>query len=977
MQVACAVLFSGAFAFQAFCSVLLADITQPDPGEVVFLQRITEYWKDGHIEDAKDQLRKYLSDYPSSPYLNEIRKMLGDVHLQEGSLEQALPYFEKITLHPRVEAKEALFLRRITEYWKEGHLEDAKNQLKAYLSSYPSSNYLSEILAMLGDLYLHEGALKEALACYEKITSDRCEHLTAVHRAETLYQLGRYDDLLLWASIHPYLIGSNQRIHLLLADTHYRKALQELNPDKVQQHASTALEHFSQNKELDKQWKLIVAYLTALKGEKISAAELYLSLSNEWPEKRDECVYHAASLLNVHDPKKAISLLQELGNRSTAFQKEAAFNELCLLYREKRYADFIERENLLAHLVDANFSLHLLFYKASSYFHLEKFDGAAGYFKQYLNSSPSSKEEIRYALQNLFYCGYKIGQPDLIDFALETWKEKFSLDEGYLEGLLASAEVYLKEKNYSAAANRLHEILDRFPSHLINEIALFNYAQVLLALENFEKGKEALESYLNRYPDSPRAKTLWQNLVYASSELLKTSEKGEQDALKANLVTVLQQAIKASDSDDDSIRNFRAHLAQLIFELGQHREALEQAEEYLRLYSNHPSAREMRLIQISCHLNIGSPIESLIDSFEAALHNEQNPDLQSRLHLQLFNAYLILENYESAADHLLSAHQNSNLSIKSENLIWLAEQMQKRNDLSIAKALLEEALCLETQHPLSSPSLHPLSLEEAALQLKDIYLSLEQREKARDLLLQLTHVQNTDNSTSWKFPRKIRFELADLYVSLGQYDQAVNLYDQLIGDAAFSQASFYLRAAILNRAKLQLKSLTEEEKKAGSVKVASILDTLKDLQIARNVESEPVHLEAALEYAAIRSRQVAKEEEQSKRMLFYLEKIKEDFSSGSTNIALDYLHRQEVLPEQATLIGHYLLYISAEIQRLHAEEAEKVNDRELASSLKALVKDTLQQLNKELTAHDHLLRERIVQSLAQIEQPPSQLEHID
>jgi TolA-binding protein len=971
MQAACTVLFSGAFAFQTFCGLLLAELPQPDPGEALFIQRIAEYWKEGHVEDAKEQLRKYLSDYPASPYLNEIRKMLGDTHLQEGSLEQALAYFEKITAPPRIEAKEALFLRRITEYWKEGHYEDAKKQLKAYLSSYPSSTYLSEILAMLGDLYLHEGSLKEAIDCYEKISSDRCEHLTAVNRAEALYHLKRYDDLLLWESIHPYLIGNNERIHLLLADTHYRKVLQEINPDNVQQHATAALGHFSQINQLDKGWKLIVAYLTALQGEKTAAAELYLSLANEWPEKKEDCLYHAASLLNVKEPKKAISLLQELGKTPTKYQKEAAFNELCLLYREKRYGDFIEREKSIGHLVDPRFSSYLTFYKATSSFHLEKFEEAANQFKLYLQSSPTSIEEIRYALQNLFFCGYKTAQPALVDFAIDHWKTRLPFDEGYLEGLLASAELSLKEKNYQVAATRFSEIVERFPSNLVHETALFNYAQVLLSLDNLEEGQKTLQSYLSRYPNTPRAPLAWQNLVYASMEILKKSEKGHQEALKANLALILEQAIKAAGpSNEDNTRLYRLHLTQLVFELGQCKEALAYAEDYLRLYSDHPSSRETRLIQISCHLTLGSPVESLIESFEAALQNESDPQIQSRLHLQLFNAYLTIEDYDSAAKHLLSVYKDNTLSIKAENLLWLAEQVQKHDDLTLAKDLLEKILCTEINPPLVHSSLNPLSIEEGAIQLKDIYLALGSPEKACDLLLHLVNLQKNDPSINWNFPRKVRFELAELLVSLKQNEEAMKIYDQLIGDAAFSQASFYLRSAILNRAKLQWKTLDEEEKGKESPLLTSILDTFKDLQIAKNVESEPVHIEAALEYAAIRSQQTSLEE-QPKRMLFYLERIKEDFSSGSSDLAITYLQQKTEWPKQAELIEHYLCYISAEVLRLQALLESKAGDQAKALSLEAESKDTLQQLTGKLSDSASLLQERVSHTLALLDEASS------
>ncbi len=383
MQAAYSLFFSGALALPIFCGFLLADPAPGvDPNEVQFIKRITEYWKDGHIEDAKEQLKAYLSNYPSSPYVNEVRTLLGDVYLQEGSYEEAFAYFEKIALPPQVDGREALFLRRITEYWKEGHIEDAKKQLKVYLLNYPASPYLNEVLAMLGDLCLQEGSLEDAVGYYEKITSPRCEQLTAMHRIEAYYHLGKFDTLIQWVQEHPSQATEQERMHLLVGDAHYRKVLKEENPASIQLHAKEALSRFAKIKDLDKNWRFVIAYLTARIGENGKAADLYLALAEEFPEKREEFLFQTAFLLNKDQPNKAIALLHEVADKASPLQKEAAFNELCLLYREKQYPEFLEREKALSSFVDEAHAMQFCFYKGSSHFYLEHYEEAAQYFAQ-------------------------------------------------------------------------------------------------------------------------------------------------------------------------------------------------------------------------------------------------------------------------------------------------------------------------------------------------------------------------------------------------------------------------------------------------------------------------------------------------------------------------------------------------------------------------------------------------------------------
>ncbi len=585
---------------------------------------------------------------------------------------------------------------------------------------------------------------------------------------------------------------------------------------------------------------------------------------------------------------------------------------------------------------------------------------------RFIQSPSPSKDELRFALQALFVSGYKTKQPKRIDLALQKWQESLELDDGYLEGLLASAELYLGEKNYEEASQRFREIVEKYSNNRIHEVALFDYAQTLLFLQRYREGKETFQIYLSTYQNAPRAAAAWQNLVFATVELLKTAEKGELEALRANLIVILQEALKIGDHfAEETLRLYRLQIAQLLFETGNFQEALVRTDEYLKLYPEHTSAREMRLIQVSCCITLNSPVQSLIEALEGAIKQEPDSNLRSRLHLQLFNAYLSQESLNAATEHLLSVYKSGNLTIKAENLLWLAEQVQNTHDLPLAKELLEKALGLPAEATEKS-DLDPLAFEEAILILKNLYLTLGEKEKARSALLTLAKRQSGELSIAWRYPRRTQFELAELHEQLGFVEEAMNVYDQLIGDAAFSQASFYLRASILKRAKIQLRTLSEEEKREGAPKLLSILSTLKDLQIARSVESEPIHLEAALEYASLRC-SLLPEAHKDRRMIFYLERIEEDFLSGSTETAANYLKDRSNWPEQDALISRYLRFIAAEIKRLQSIEAQKSGNSEFSHERKIEARQELAKLAEELDTRATMLQDRVNNALRRLD----------
>jgi tetratricopeptide (TPR) repeat protein len=856
---------------------------------------------------------------------------------------------------PKVGVKEALHLRKITEYWKEGHFEDAKQQLESYLAAYSESPYLNEVFAMLGDLYLQEGKLEEALDCYKKIESNECQSLTALHRAEVLYQLGRYEELIAWGEEKSDVLSMHERIHLLLGDCHYRAVLKDPSSAEAQNAAKAALSEFAKLKNLDKEWQLVVAYLNALSGRKLKAADLYLSLANEFPNRRDELHLQAAFLLEKEDPSKAISLLHEIALHPGALQKNAAFNELVLLFREKQYAEFLKVKEGASLLLDQDLSA-LIYYTGIAHFELGNYEAAAEFLEKFADATPNSKEEFKTTLRSLFYCGHKTQNTDLIKKALAIWRKELDLDEEYLNGLRISATSLLQAQDYASAKSALQEILDRFPSHAATQNALWDYSQALLCLNELYAAKKNLELFTQNFPQSPHIAGAWQNLIYLTTELLKSAASLETAALQGDLAAYLKEALKHSSLfDAETTRAYRLHLTHLLFDASEFKQASEMAANYINSYSAHPSCREVRFIQINSNLNLGLPLSSLIEPMQKALTDESDPDLAIKLHMQLFNAYVSQNDFVLAIEHLIAVYKDGSLPIKSENLLWLADAMLEDKDFALAKEIYAKALAKNT-------TLDPLVYEEATLKLKKLYLDDGDSHSALAVLTELNGWQQREPSLQWRHPKKVLFEIAELQESMGKREEAILSYDAVIGDDAFANSSYYQSASMLNKARLQLELLAATERREGSPQLICILGMLKDLSIARNVESEPIHLEAALEYATIRS-SLLPQAEQTKRMIFYLDRIEEDFLNETSDIGAAYQSMRQQMPEQNQLIEGYLQYIAAERKRLKAQEALKVGDAERHEALKAASKRELQTMSAGLTETSAQLKTRVAQSL--------------
>jgi tetratricopeptide (TPR) repeat protein len=308
---------------------------------------------------------------------------------------------------------------------------------------------------------------------------------------------------------------------------------------------------------------------------------------------------------------------------------------------------------------------------------------------------------------------------------------------------------------------------------------------------------------------------------------------------------------------------------------------------------------------------MGGEVQQFVFAAERALALLEKSPHREALQLHLFNAYLSLEEYERAASTLYQTFMIDGFLIQQENQLWLAHyylEKEQEKSVEIFRKILgvDESgrVCFDPDQT---------HFEKEALALAGL-VSVSEREP---LLTSLVEIQRGNTQLSWKNQDKALFELAKTLVELNQPEKALELLEEL---TAFSAPNSVLHAALLEKSRLLL---SQCKKETDNSTLQLVLSTLKDLQIQKDLGGEPVHLEAAFDYADLRVA-LAAAESQTEVALFFLNRMKEDFSD------LQYQEARLRFPEKDELFQVYMQCLEAEILCWESKEALEVGDKQQA-----------------------------------------------
>lgn len=732
-------------------------------------------------------------------------------------------------------------LKRIRDYWKEGDFSLAKKQIRLYLEKNPEGTLSEELHLLLGDLYLQEGNFVSALEEYAYLKSSDLQEKSFYNEAICLYETKQYKDLLtLTNSLSSQKqLTSDQKnsIRYLCAVS----LLESLDPDLSDK--AIALFESCKNTSFSAQAlpSLISLYLS--NGEDEKAADCYIDLAKVNIDQAPDLLFQAAILKAKTDPSLALELFQNVLSSSSLHKSSAAYNRLILLYQTKQFDELLSAYEETCLLFSPEEKQEASYLAGKSLYHLQEHEKAINYLIQTVeNSTFSENLKIEAALMALTSAKHLKNK----DFYKKIWDDvqSFSLDEPKkIELHLNYLDLLKDEKNQEELAKISEQFLANFPTYEDLMPVQLSRIYGLYRSNQWEPAKTALYTFMKTYPGHLSSELL-RLQMNCTSKLLENDPSYRKEWIELAKVTLQVPSLLGSEEKE----HYLLELTRNLFLEKQFSEALYTTGEFLTDFPSSSFLEEVELIQVLCYLE---DIEShLLFALQAEKFLDRYPEniQEPTLRIHLFNTYLEQASFakeplqtellDKAATHLYIVFDQKQHKIQKENIQWLADYYYNLSSLPKATILFE--------YLLQDLSLEAVT-EENVYKLSTLFSRNSDLEKKISLLEAWT-----TNKTSLHTPlqKHFLFDLAGTYKALNNSKKALELYDLLILSSGHSKIG---AESILERSKILFSNLTEEEKVEENPLCMEIIHHVKDLENQKNLSSEPLHLEAALEYVEYKS----------------------------------------------------------------------------------------------------------------------------
>lgn len=873
--------------------------------------------------------------------------------------------------------KEALVLRRITEYWKDGDYQTVKRQIVDFLEKNPDTSLHDHLHAMLGDLYFQQRQYQQALATYDLIGSPEIREKTFFNRLQAQFEARHY--LAVIEDADSYLKGHRSspietQVRYLLAEANFRHALKSKNMEEKVFYLKQAKPQYKilTQSKYSERVLFPLAEIHRLLREDERAASLYLSLAEKYPEHRERFLFQSAILqikLDKEEAAMTFARIHEMGGKRS---KLAAFNRLILLYQLEKYPEFLSYyEKVIRYMPDQKVPL-LKFYEGRCLYAMGDYAQATLPLEQFTSATAGRSKELKTAYLLLVNCSRYNKDLPLLERTLYSYKNAFPKDKDVPKVLMIHAQMCRENGDFTQALTDLRTLTEEYPGYEDAEGVMYDYALLLSQTDKWEESREKFLTFLDRYPHSERKNGAWRHLINCFIEEMKNPSETHSEKTKENFIHVLQDALREDTVLTEKERKqYALVMMKCLCELENYEEVISQLSSYLSDTIEQDLLAEAHLLMAICMQKTSSDLSLFIQHAQTALsYNSRLPEAEL-LHLELYNAYLCKSlattdpaNQEyflrQAAQHLFESEAWKDRTIKIDNLLWLADHYYQRakggdkEAFEKGQILFRDLLGFKQEGDTLNISSESLYLENEVLKYSHL-LAINGKHRERiQLLERLVNKQAEHSGLPWKLRRRCLFELGRAYEDNQQMHDALSTYKSLVKMGS-KQNSMIYHSAQLHLSKLQYSLLRASQRTSESPEMISILHTLKDLQIQKKLPSEPLHLEAALQYAEIRL-SLCNPEEAAKNALFFYQRMQDDFHSGEDPIAEEYNNLREAYPEKNDIFIAYMCYLDAQILKNQADLARKDEKVEKAVELQeAALKILDRLLEKKDTLRPYLL----------------------
>lgn len=872
---------------------------------------------------------------------------------------------------------EALFVRRILQFWKERDAVLVKAQILDFLKQYPESQYRDSLLVMFGDLEWGEGNYETALDAYNRVCAANLQDKIFNNRLDCLYRLGRYEDLkraldskgqfhqkellsrdeLLWlffyaeALLHQATGDSTEATESLVdqAKSHYQKLLE--SDHKVNAH-------------------LALGEIHVILGAPDQAAAHYLEASKGVPDREEELILQAAHLKGTYQPEDALILFERVRKMEGEKSGEAALAKAALLFKQEDYNELVEAAEELSINLDPREKYLLNIYIGRSFLALNRYESTIELLEPLKGVNYDNSEAQKTIYLTLIVSYEQLNMAKETIQAVDLFKEKFPSDEALPKVLYLEALSLKSLERYEEALALMELLIEDYPEDENRESLEFEHALVLFKLGRWQESRDGFVQFLKKYP----ATLLEYSAVsYAAHASVKKSEEEipPTKISREQLVTDLERVIAhPSSSSNPQKPKYLLLLAKADVELNNYDDAKKAAESYVSLYPRDEDLFQGYLLLASCCKEGDHDLVGFTDHGEHILRIK--PDYQDGevLRLNLFGAYLDLAKETSqkmdkeselyldlAADHLYHVMNQDSSLVKHENKLWLAnhyygksaegcndyyiDHLEDPEKLELAhKSIACYELSLIKNEKLNKENLH---LEADLLKWSHLYGWVGETNKQISVLEGLVEQQTTQKSLPWRLRSRSQFALARAYHAAGYSERAMKIYEGLRAQSKNSDLTV-MNGAQLEWARLKLALIPPEKRLVDNPQVEIVLKTLKELQAKKSLPQEPIHLEAAMDYAALRA-SLEMNDRQLDQYKILLVKMKENFSSREDLWSKDYYASRQMHPDKDFIYQAYMMLLDAHLigieAKIAAHEGRKVEGEVKAETAKAIYRSLL------------------------------------
>lgn len=849
--------------------------------------------------------------------------------------------------------KEALFIRRIVDFWRDGEWQLARMQIFEFFKDYPDSHYFENFQAMLGDIYFSEKNYSKAIEAYSVIKRPDLQKATRFHYADALYRREDYSRLI--ALLAPVLDQEHPKINFLLF--YYAESLLHLSLDPFDKEGLNTAKQAYENLSYDFSQKNIrLAELCRLLQQYREAAYYYEKVWQKDPQ--DAVLLDLALMQGQFDKMKARANYEILLQKEGPVASKAAKQLLQLLFSQEDFSSISYMRERFELLLQEQEDFHFLM--GYSLFAQKRYREAIKDLKKYLGLN--LKAERKRAYLSVLASFYALKESTELKKELDHFLAEFPKDVLGAKALF----FYALDRKRTGDDAKMQEVLSRiekdYPDFSEKDALAFEQAALWYRQDKIEQSFDAFENFLQVHQSSSYQQAARHYLVNSSLQLVESLEK---KVSQIELTRVFHKAQESLEIEGlfkrEELIDYRFKMAQLLLKIKEYSKALEVLKRSIEESEDPKDLYRAHLMMAMCYRESTQQYSQILFHLKQALSLEKGPKVN--LHLNLFSVYAEMSKLEKqsakqyaekAASHLYLATEDDFSKVSVENHLWLANyyferihQHMKKNwknrlensglmsEAERSRRLFEQAIAVrKKQEALFSEN--NLEMEVELFRLSQLLHWMHEDKKQEMYLLSLYQMQGKEPNWAWNLRARTMFCLAELYEKKGQAEHAKKLYRKITEGKTLVDSALRFQANV-RYARLVHASMSPRD--TGDLK--DINRRLREVSLRKNIATEPIHLEAALDYAHF----AAKGSE--KKLLEHLQEMKKEFTMTADIVSKDYHEGRQIFQDKDQIYQAYMLYVDAMITKLQASLAKKkgtlhearVKEEAAQGLLKTLLKD--------------------------------------